>query len=76
MAQYLVALGNKLTGARGIMGYLEVYGNAHTREPIAMDVYSASGCFPRSIAARAARFGVVSAASSRDLIDKYGPELD
>lgn len=70
--KWLLALDNKLTGKRGIMGMLELLPKAAER--IGRGIYEMSALFPSSIASRAARF-VVDEGTYDEVMAHHGPEI-
>lgn len=69
---YIVALNNKLTGERGILGMIEV--SALPSKRLNGGLYRRAELFPTSIAARAAEFRAIKG-ERQSIVDAYGPEL-
>ena len=72
MKTYIVALHNKLTGERGIMGMIEVSGMPSKR--MRGGLYKRAELFPASIAARAKEFREIKG-ERKSIVAAYGPEI-
>lgn len=71
MAKFIIATGNKLTGAKGLLGYLRIDNEVKTKTSAAF----LADLFPKRIASRAANFSIVEATDIEVLVEKYGPEI-
>jgi hypothetical protein len=73
---WIVALNNKLTGERGIMGMIELTaGSKAATAARTGGIYGKSAFFMQSIAARAAEFREVTG-ERESIIAAYGPEIE
>lgn len=73
MNTYIVALHNKLTGERGILGMVEVSNLPSKRRNGGL--YKRAELFPLSIAARAAEFREIKG-ERESIVEAYGPEIE
>jgi hypothetical protein len=71
MKQFVVAIDNKLTGEKGVLGFLPLIEG----KPVPKDAADCAMLFPVSIGARARRFDIVLADSVEALEAKFGKEI-
>ena len=74
---FAIACGNKLTGERGLLGYVELSEPASRRY---LNLYETNGqtdeLFPPSVRTRAHYFRVIAVKGGREqLIEDFGPEI-